>query len=236
MARILCIEDSREFQIYLSSTLREHNLTFFGSLVEALRAVENARSTFDLLLLDASLPDGNGVKVLPKIREALGRQNLPCIVISSDSDTLSKVAAFGVGADDYITKPPDSTELRARVDAKLRWSASMIQDVSVVNFEDISIDIDRMSAEIIFSNGTRELINLTPLEFKILRLLISRPGQVFSRDTIIERIWGLGKYVTERTIDAHVSHLRSKIEKSHVQVETVLSAGYKITKVNNRDN
>lgn len=200
--------------------------------MEALRAVEGARSNFDLLLLDASLPDGNGVKILPKIRTALGNHNLPCIVISSDADTLSKVAAFGVGADDYITKPPDTTELRARVDAKLRWSATMAQDLSIINFEDLSIDVDRMSAELILQNGPRESINLTPLEFKILRLLMSRPGQVFSRDLIIERIWGLGKYVTERTIDAHISHLRSKIEHSRVQIETVLSAGYKISKAN----
>lgn len=233
MARILCIEDSREFQIYLSSILREHHITFFGSVVDVLRAIEGARSTFDLILLDASLPDGNGIKVLPKIREALGSNHIPCIVISSDDDTLSKVAAFGVGADDYITKPPDSTELRARVDAKLRWAASMAQDVSVVNFEDISIDIDRMSVEILSITGGRQHLNLTPLEFKILRLLLSRPGQVFSRDLIIERIWGLGKYVTERTIDAHISHLRTKIESSRVQVETVLSAGYKISKIDN---
>jgi DNA-binding response OmpR family regulator len=233
MAKILCIEDSREFQVYLSSVLREHNITFFGSLVEVLRAIEGARSNFDLILLDATLPDGNGIKILPKIRAALGSTHVPCIVISTDNDTLSKVAAFGVGADDYITKPPDSTELRARVEAKLRWAASMTQENSVINFEDISIDIDRMSVEILSETGSRNPLNLTPLEFKILRLLVSRPGQVFSRDLIIERIWGLGKYITERTIDAHVSHLRTKIESSRVQVETVLSAGYKISKLNN---
>lgn len=230
MARILCIEDSGEFQIYLSSILREHNLTFFGTIESALRTVEKSRETYDLILLDVSLPDGNGVKVLPALRDALGNQMLPCIVISSDTDTFSKVAAFGIGADDYICKPPDSVELRVRVEAKLRWSASRTSENSVINYEDLTIDSDKMTIDIVLKNGLRENVNLTPLEFKILKLLLHRPDQVFSRDIIIDRIWGVGKYVTERTIDAHVSHIRNKVSRSKVTIATVLGSGYKVSK------
>lgn len=230
MARILCIEDSGEFQIYLSSILREHALTFFGTIESALKAVKKSRESYDLILLDMSLPDGNGVNALPALRDALGNQMLPCIVISSDSDTFSKVAAFGIGADDYICKPPDSTELRVRVEAKLRWSASRISENSVIHFEDLSVDSDKMTIDIIQKNGEREGVSLTPLEFKIFKLLLSRPDQVFSRDVIIDRIWGVGKYITERTIDAHISHLRTKISNSRVTITTVLGSGYKISR------
>jgi len=233
MARILCIEDSGEFQIYLSSILREHSLTFFGTIESALRTIKKSKETYNLILLDMSLPDGNGVKALPTLRDALGDQMLPCIVISSDTDTFSKVAAFGVGADDYICKPPDSTELRVRVEAKLRWSASRVSESSIINFEDLTIDSDKMTIDIILGNGTRENVNLTPLEFKILKLLLNRPDQVFSRDIIIDRIWGVGKYISERTIDAHVSHIRNKISQSKVTITTVLGSGYKISKQDN---
>lgn len=230
MGRILCIEDSGEFQIYLSSVLRDHNLTFFGTVDDALRTIEKSGNSFDLILLDLSLPDGNGAKALPRLRQLLGDQSIPCIVVSSDNDTFTKVAAFGVGADDYICKPPDSSELRARVEAKLRWSASKTVESNVLHFADLYVDSEKMTVDIISTNGHRENVNLTPLEFKILKLLLTRPDQVFSRDTIIDRVWGVGKYITERTVDAHVSHLRNKISNSKAIISTVLGSGYKISK------
>jgi len=230
VARILCVEDSKEFQIYLSSVLREHALIHVATIGEALRAVESGKDSFDLILLDVSLPDGNGMKALPQLKDALNNWIIPIIVISADGDTLTKVAAFGVGADDFISKPPDSSELKARVEAKLRWSNAAGAKTSIINYEDISIDLERMIVEIIGNNGQRKSIDLTPFEFKILKLLVGRPGQVFSRDHIIERIWGVGKYITPRTVDAHVSHLRVKLESSQVFIDTVLGAGYKIIK------
>ena len=87
-------------------------------------------------------------------------------------------------------------------------------------------DSNRMCVEI--KNATvKEQIELTPFEFKILKLVASRPGQVYSRDQLIDQVWGVGKYVSERTVDAHVSHLRKKLSESSVKIETVLSVGYK---------
>jgi len=236
MARILCVEDSREFQIYLTAILREHSLTHVATINDALRTVQNGGGSFDLVLLDVSLPDGNGMKVLPQLKEAMGSLHVPFIVISADGDTLTKVAAFGVGADDYISKPPDSSELKARIDAKLRWTNSLSSKQSVFSFEDIALDMEKISVELVRDGQPRKVLDLTPFEFKILKLLMGRPGQVFSRDHIIERVWGVGKFVTPRTVDAHVSHLRAKISDSQVQVETVLSAGYKLSKKDKRPN
>ncbi len=230
MARILCLEDSGEFQIYLSSVLREHTIVFFGTIDDAVRSIEKSSNKYDLLLLDLSLPDGNGAAALPKLRQTLGDQTIPCIIISANADPFSKVAAFGIGADDYICKPPDSNELKARVEAKLRWAASKTSETAVITYEDLTINSDTMVVEIVSPKGIRENINLTPLEFKILKLLLTRPEQVFTRDMIIDRLWGVGKYITERTIDAHVSHLRKKISSSKALISTVLGTGYKISK------
>ncbi len=239
MARILCVEDSKEFQIYLSAILREHTLTHVATISQALRAVEGGRASYDLILLDISLPDGNGMKILPRLKEASSDLIVPVIVISSDVDVLTKVAAFGMGADDFVTKPPDSSELKARIEAKLRWRNSLPDRQSKVGFGDVVVDAERMLVEFIHKDGTRAPIDLTPFEFKMFRLLIGRPGQVFSREHIIQRIWGSEKYVTPRTVDAHVSHLRTKLRDTQVQIETVLSAGYKAflkDKISNSDN
>jgi DNA-binding response OmpR family regulator len=228
MARILCIEDSKEFQIYLASILKEHSLTFAANSTEALRITESGRDHFELVLLDVSLPDGNGLKILPRLKEALAPRFVPIIIISSDHDIITKVAAFGVGADDYINKPPDASELRARIDAKIRTLQSLNTEKVIIEYSDITIDLGKMTAEITHKNATREALDLTPYEFKILRLLIGRPGQVYSREVIIDRVWGIDKFITPRTVDAHVSHLRKKMASSEIQIETVLSSGYKL--------
>ena len=229
MSRILCIEDSKEFQAYLSSVLKEHSLTHFSTISEAMQAVNNNVSYYDIVLLDISLPDGNGMKVLPLLKANSTHKMVPVIVISSDNDVLSKVAAFGVGADDYISKPPDSSELRARVEARLRWSRLVSNEKSVLQLGNIIMDIERMAIEITMENGSRQPVDLTPLEFKIFRLFLSRPEQVFSREHIIERVWGFNHNITARTVDAHISNLRRKVLPGQLQIETVLGAGYKVS-------
>ncbi len=228
MAKLLCVEDTKEFQIYLGSILKEHTLTFAGSVAEAIQVASGGGEMFDLILLDISLPDGNGMKVLPQLKEFFQARPIPIIVLSSDDDILTKVAAFGIGADDFVAKPPNPSELKARIEARLRWANSQPSRKSRLSVKDLTVDLEKMAAEITLDSGLHLALELTPFEFKILTLLIGRPGQVFSRDQIIERVWGHGKHITARTVDAHVSHLRKKLIKSAVQIDTVLSAGYKI--------
>ncbi|MFS4459551.1 response regulator transcription factor [Bdellovibrio sp. HCB2-146] len=227
MAKILCVEDSAEFYIYLTSVLRDHILVQAESLNDAFKILQTGRDSFDLVLLDISLPDGNGVRALPDLKEAFKSKPVPIIVLSSDNDVISKVAAFGIGADDYVSKPPDASELRARVEARLRAARVMQDNINQIQIGDLIIDSNRMSVELISSKKGRVQIDLTPFEFKILKIVAARPGQVFTRDQLIDQVWGVGKYVTQRTVDAHVSHLRKKITDSCVSIETVLSVGYK---------
>lgn len=236
MAKILCVEDSSEFFIYLTSVLKDHSLIQAESINDAFKLVQTGRDSFDLILLDISLPDGNGMKALPELKDAFTSKPVPIIVLSTDDDVISKVAAFGIGADDYISKPPNSSELRARIEARLRSANAFQQNTQQVQFGDLFIDTNRMSVEVRSAQSGTVQIELTPFEFKILKILCARPGQVYSREQLIDQVWGVGKYVTERTVDAHVSHLRKKIADSTVKVETVLSAGYKVSLKDNSSN
>lgn len=227
MAKLLCIEDNQEFVIYLTSVLKEHTLSFASTLNDAFKYVQNGRESFDLILLDVSLPDGNGIKALAQLKEAFSTKNIPIIILSADSDIISKVAAFGVGADDYITKPPHSAELKARIEARLRTSQAQVKDSQLIKLGNLVIDSDKMNVQIQSQEKT-ETVDLTPSEFKLLKILSARPGQVYSRDYLIDHVWGISKHITERTVDAHISHLRKKITSSNAKVETVLGAGYKI--------
>lgn len=203
-------------------------MVFVNTVQDAARVTESGRDHFELILLDVSLPDGNGIKILPKLKETLLPAIVPVIVLSADNDILTKVAAFGVGADDYISKPADSSELRARIEARLRTVKSIVVGRSQLQHGDLTVDLDKMTVEIQLIDSKRENLELTPYEFKILRLMLSRPGQVYTREVIIDRVWGTDKFITARTVDAHVSHLRKKLNNSQVQIETVLSTGYKL--------
>lgn len=227
MNRILCIEDSVEYQIYLSALLKDYNLTFAADSSKALQITQNAREQFDLVLLDVSLPDGNGIKLLPKLRECFSSQFVPIIVVSGDNDIITKVAAFGVGADDYISKPTDPTELKIRIEARLRNAQLLSSEKHLVEFSGVKLDTDKMSVEFQTTKSI-EKAELTPFEFKLLKLFLTRPEHVFSREVIIDRVWGIDKYITTRTVDTHISHIRRKLETSFVKIETVLSTGYKL--------
>lgn len=228
MAKILCIEDSVEFYLYLSNVLKEHKITHVANLNDAYKLVQNGRESFDLILLDVGLPDGNGIKAISTLKESFPLKNVPIIVLSAEGDVLSKVAAFGMGADDYIQKPPDSSELKARIEARLRGANVDQKDKNQIQIGDLVIDSDKMSVEHFSAKSGKKLIELTPSEFKLLKLICARPGQVFSRDHLIDQVWGISKHITQRTVDAHISHLRKKLIHSCVAIETVLSVGYKV--------
>lgn len=228
MARILCIEDSQEFQIYLSAVLKDYNMTFAASGGKALQLTENGRDHFDLVLLDVSLPDGNGLKILSRLKEAMAPRFVPVIIISADNDIVTKVAAFGVGADDYVSKPADPNELRLRIEARLRAVNFIAAEKNILEYGGIKMDIDRMNVEVQTKTDEAKTLEFTPYEFKILKLLLSRPNQVYTRESIIDRVWGIDKFITPRTIDAHISHLRKKLECSNIAIQTVLSTGYKL--------
>lgn len=229
MARILCIDDSAEYGLFLKSVLADHELTLVETLSDAYKILQTGRDSFELVLLDVVLPDGNGIKSIGQLKSHILNATTPILMLTNDDDILSKVAALGLGADDYIVKPTSADEIKARIAARLRTSRLLQKQIDNISFGDLTIDTDKMQVLHNQKNGKREVIDLTPLEFKVLKLLTTRPGQIYSRNQLIDNVWGVGQYISERSVDAHVSHLRKKIEKSNVEIATVVSVGYKAT-------
>lgn len=202
-------------------------MTHATSIQQALGLVQGGQERFDLILLDISLPDGNGLEAMPQLKEAFTNKSIPIIVLTADSDVVTKVAAFGIGADDYISKPPNVSELRARIEARLRSSEVEQKNKTQVQLGDLLLDSDTLRVERVSAEDGAQLIDLTPSEFKLIKLLIVKPGRVYSRDQLIDHVWGIGKHVTLRTVDAHISNLRKKLAGSSVKVQTVTGAGYR---------
>ncbi len=223
--RILCIEDSQEYQLFIRSALSEMLIDFAGSISEARNLLQNSSHHYDILLLDISLPDGNGIHFLSELNLMnKSRYSVPVFIVSSDSQEMSKIAAFGLGVDDYICKPFSSKEFRARVEAKLKKSKTK----SAVNFFVGNIQVNPNKMTLTLSETNHEVSDITPIEFKILCTLAAKPGFILSRTQIINAVWPVNTNITERTVDTHLSHLRKKISASNVKIETVIGVGYKI--------
>lgn len=194
---------------------------------EALKLAEQER--LDLVVLDIMLPKMSGFDVLKKLRE---HTDVPVVMLTAKSQSVDKVVGLELGADDYITKPFDTKELLARIKAILRRfgrqeRASSRSD-SAMRLGPIELDPE---AYTVTREG--ESLELTPTEFKILAMLMRRPGQAFSRSQISEAVSTGSHYLASRYIDVHISRLRGKIEQDHRDpqlIQTVPSIGYRANK------
>lgn len=227
MDKFLCIEDSPEYRAVIKSALKGLSADFATNLAEARSLLNNIENSYDILLLDVSLPDGDGIKFLSELNlKNKNMRDIPIFIVSSDSDELSKVAAFGLGVDDYICKPFSPIELKARVDAKLRKIKDKKAGDKVLIIGNVEINHHNMSLKI--EGEPNPIENVTPIEFKIFALLSQNPSHILSRSQIIDSVWPLNTFITERTVDTHVSRLRKKLSKSSVEIETVFGVGYKL--------
>ena len=194
---------------------------------EALRISEE--ETLDLVVLDIMLPKMSGFDVLKRLRE---HTDVPVVMLTAKSQSVDKVVGLELGADDYITKPFDTKELLARIKAILRRFGRKKSDgasrASTMRLGPIELD---QEAYTVTRNGGP--LELTPTEFKILAMLMRRPGQAFSRSQISEAVSTGAHYLASRYIDVHISRLRGKIEKDHRDpqlIQTVPSVGYRANK------
>ncbi len=204
MSRILIVEDDANIALGL-----QYDLNLEGYSVEVAsdgdKASKRARETsFDLIVLDIMLPRRDGFEVCRELRRA--GLKMPVLILTAKTAEAEKVLGLELGADDYVTKPFSPLELRARVKALLRRAAPETQDVFA--FEDIEVDFDRCEVR-----RSGEHVDLTPTEFKLLATLIRRRGHLFTRDQLLDAVWGVGNYPTDRVVDNHVMNLRRKIER-----------------------
>ncbi len=219
---ILLAEDEKKLRDMTAQHLKQegYKVALAADGLEAIHYWQELQP--DLMILDLMLPGLSGWEVLKKIRQ---KHDTPVIVLTARADEVDKLLGLELGADDYITKPFSPRELSARIKAVLRRSRPH-EPNALVSFHDLRLDPERMEVFI----GDIPL-QLTASEFKILMLLASNPGQVFSRLYILERVFGDMYEGYERTIDTHISNIRHKMEAaagSPVSIKTVYGIGYKL--------
>jgi len=218
---LLIVEDDRRI-----AALVVKNLEAVGYSCHIAYDGEQALSDFErvapvLVVLDLGLPGLSGVEVTRRLRHG---SNVPILMLTARATEADKVLGLEVGADDYLTKPFGTSELVARVRALLRRASPALRELEL-NFGALRIDPSRREAD---RDGTR--VALTTLEFDLLYFLASRPGHVFSREALIEGVWGSDRVVGDRTIDNLVSRLRRKVEAdpdAPRYIQTVWGAGYR---------
>jgi DNA-binding response OmpR family regulator len=221
MPRILIVEDEPDIAMVLENDLKAEGYeTEIAADGEA--AVRKAKEGhWQVILLDVMLPFKDGFEVCREIRRA--RIKTRIIMLTAKTQEAEKVMGLELGADDYVTKPFSPRELRARIRAVLRRDED--HAAHLYRFGDCELDFDRGELR----RGGR-VVETTPLEFKLLSVLVRRRGRVLSREQVIEEAWGHGIFVTERAVDYHVLNLRRKIEPEPSQpryLQSVRGMGYR---------
>lgn len=178
-----------------------------------------------LIILDLMLPNEDGFEICKNLKNNQYTKKIPIIMLTAKVDETDKIIGLELGADDYITKPFSPKELIARVKAVLRRMENNKEEEKVIKIgEDIIINTEMH--EVYAKN---EKIELTATEYNILLILSKRKGRVFSRKQILDMLWGSEKYVTERTVDVHIKHLREKLKKAGKHIKNVHSVGYRLS-------
>jgi DNA-binding response OmpR family regulator len=221
MRNMLVVEDNAEMRILVEAALDEYQLTFASTLKDAKDAL--LKRKHELILLDLGLPDGDGMKFLAELSGQPETKDIPVIVLTGKSETVNKVMAFSIGAEDFVSKPFDPLELKARVAAKLRKSEKAQQLSEVLRVGDLKIDVLKQKVWI----KDAEPVELTTLEFNLLLNFARAPERVFTREFLLNEVWGMNVSVTDRTVDTHVGHLRKKLAQSKTKIETVIGSGYR---------
>ncbi|KYH32612.1 response regulator transcription factor [Neomoorella mulderi] len=175
---------------------------------------------YDLLILDLMMPDGDGWSVCRAVRQ---KMDLPIIMLTARGEEMDRLLGFELGADDYVIKPFSPRELVARVKALLRRAGAGLQRGEELQFPGLSIDIAGREVKV----DGRAVNNLTPKEFDLLLFLARHPGQVMSREKILEKVWGYDFYGDLRTVDTHIKNLREKLGRERGFITTVWGVGYK---------
>ena len=224
---ILVIEDEPDIRKNLEYNLGREGfiVSSVASLYDAEQKLQN-NNDFSLLLLDLMLPDGSGLDLCKKIKGNPKTESIPIIILTAKDDEVDRVVGFELGADDYVTKPFSVRELILRVKAMLKRGVKKSDVVEVERqFGDLKIDVDSHEVHVDSS-----LIELTALEFRLLRQLVDKRGRVQSRDQLLSEVWGYNSDVTTRTVDTHIKRLREKLGSMGKYVQTIRGVGYKFSR------
>jgi DNA-binding response OmpR family regulator len=227
LERVLVVEDAPDWQRMIQAALGLHYAVSFASTLEEARK-QVAKVRFNLLVLDVNLPDGDGFEFCREIRTSHEQMKMiPVIFLTSRSELEDKLMAFSLGGDDYVAKPFEGLELRARVEARLSRMRQRIQGAEALAMGVLRLELATLRAYIVDKVKKSEL-GLTPIEFKILYHLARNETQVVSREQLLSTIWGDATHVFDRATDKHVSSLRQKLGDYAGYIETVSGVGYRL--------
>lgn len=226
--KLLMIEDNESVCKMVNMFFKKEGFesVFAHDGQEGLDLFKATPDDFDILIVDLMLPSLDGMSIVMAIREF---SNVPIIILTAKESEADQVLGLELGADDYVTKPFNALTLMARIKAVSRRSSSGVKKEETEDTDTLTTEyfkISRVTHEL-FYKGTA-LAALTPKEFDLLYFLMEHPRQVFSREQLLEHVWGYQFYGDERTVDVHIKRLRKKIStESHSFIHTVWGVGYK---------
>ena len=224
MKRILVIEDDKDIVELVRYNLEKDGYQILASSDGATGLAQIRKAPPDLLILDLMLPKLSGLEICKEVRKDVSLNRLPILILSAKGEEADRVVGLEMGADDYVTKPFSPRELIARVKALLRRAEPAVDAPRTIDIGKLSID--PASYRVSYSGKT---VPLSTLEFRLLYYLASRPNRVFTRDQLLDAVWGTDRFVTPRSVDVYVRRLREKIEpdpENPLHLKTVRGAGY----------
>ena len=219
LPKILLVDDEPDILEFLKYSIEKEDFVVYTASNGKEGVAEALKHQPQLILLDVMMPGMDGIETCQALRESPKLKDTVIAFLTARSEDYSQIAGFEAGADDYISKPVKPKVLVSRIKALLCRKSAQIQQPSVET-EDITIDPDR---HIVIKKG--EELNLPRKEFQLLKLLMSKPGNVFTREHILSDIWGQEIIVGNRTIDVHIRKLREKLGDDYIQ--TIKGVGYK---------
>lgn len=216
--KVLIVDDEKAIVDILEFNLKKEGYTVLKAYDGESGLEIIFRENPDLILLDIMMPKVDGFQVCRKVRE---KMNIPIIMLTARAEEVDKVLGLELGADDYVTKPFSIRELMARVKANLRRSISdeaFGKDNQIISLGRLTIDLDKYE---VAKDG--EILELTLREFELLKFLALQKGQIFSRETLLEKVWGYEYYGDVRTVDVTIRRLREKVEDTPSRPEYILT-------------
>ncbi len=223
MQKILLVDDEKDIVEFLQYNLEAEGFEVI-SANDGLTAITKMNENPDLVVLDVTMPKMNGYEVCKSIRMNEAYNDIPIIFLTAKTSEFDELKGFDLGADDYIKKPISPKMLVARIKAKLKGSSSSEETINSSTISVGPLEINREKFEVKLRGSS---IVFPKKEFAILFFLASKPGMVFPRDVILDKVWGEEVFVIERTVDVHVRKIREKLGSDANLIETITGVGYR---------
>lgn len=221
---ILVVEDDKAILAMLKMLLENAAFTVIEATSYEQAVKQSLSTSFHLVLLDWMIPGGSGIQFIHHLKKNDILNTIPVMMLTAKQNETDQVMGLDTGADDYVTKPFSNKELIARINALLRRSYPDKNEI----IEIAGLTLDNKAHRITYGDNE---INLGPTEYKLLQFFMARPERVFSREQLIDHVWGHDVYIDDRTIDVHIGRLRKQLEKSGHDdfIQTVRGSGYRFS-------